>query len=108
MSDSYHEELPFWRKYIFSRDHKIIGIQFLFSGMFFALVGGGLAMLVRTKLAWPTSSIPFGEAIFGWPGGVMGDQFYNMAFTMHASVMIFLVIIPGIPALGNFALPIML
>ena len=98
-----------WRKYVFSRDHKIIGLQFLFSGILWALIGGGLAMLVRTKIAWPTAAIPGGESIFGWPKGVMDDQFYNMAFTMHASIMIFLVIIPTLAgAFGNFLIPLMI
>ena len=48
-----HPEFGFLRKYIFSEDHKIIGIQFLFSGIIFLFIGGGLALLVRTQLGWP-------------------------------------------------------
>ena len=48
-----HPELGFLRKYIFSEDHKIIGIQFLFSGLIFFLIGGILALLVRIQLGWP-------------------------------------------------------
>ena len=45
-----HPELGFLRKYIFSEDHKIIGIQFLFSGLIFLFIGGALALLVRIQL----------------------------------------------------------
>ena len=47
-----HPELGFLRKYIFSEDHKIIGIQFLFSGLIFLFIGGTLALLVRLQLGW--------------------------------------------------------
>ena len=48
-----HEEMGFLKKYIFSTDHKIIGIQFLFLGLLFIVLGGLLAMLIRWELAWP-------------------------------------------------------
>src|SRR4051812_19412444 len=90
-----HPELSFLRKYIFSEDHKIIGIQFLFSGLIMLLLGGGLALLVRMQLGWPTATIPYLGRWFpaSW-GERMSPDFYNMAFSMHASVMIFFVIIP--------------
>src|SRR5258705_13818412 len=46
-------ELPFVGRYVFSTDHKVIGIQFLFIGLLFMVLGGLLAMLVRWQLAWP-------------------------------------------------------
>ncbi|HEX3449682.1 MAG TPA: hypothetical protein VHS97_15615, partial [Isosphaeraceae bacterium] len=48
----------FLTKYVFSTDHKIIGIQFLFSGLIFMVLGGLLAMAVRWQLAWPWSPVP--------------------------------------------------
>src|SRR4051794_33178838 len=48
-----HHDPGFLRKYIFSIDHKIIGIQFLFLGLMFMVVGGLLAMLIRWQMAWP-------------------------------------------------------
>jgi len=42
-----HEELSFWRKYIFATDHKMIGRQFLFLGLFMMVLGGLLALLIR-------------------------------------------------------------
>jgi cytochrome c oxidase subunit I len=105
-----HPELGFLRKYIFSEDHKIIGIQFLFSGLIFFLIGGILALLVRIQLAWPTGTIPVIGRWFppSW-GERMSPDFYNMAFSMHASVMIFFVIIPLLTgAFGNFLIPLMI
>jgi cytochrome c oxidase subunit I len=106
-----HHEMGFLRKYIFSEDHKIIGIQFLFSSIIFFLLGGILALLVRTQLAWPHAQIPilskwWGE---GSAGMRMSPDFYNMLFTMHATIMIFFVIIPLLTgAFGNFLIPLMI
>src|ERR1041385_2845460 len=100
-----HHELSFIRKYIFSEDHKIIGIQFLFSSIIFLLPGGILALLVRIQLAWPHAEIPIiAKWLFaGSAGHVMPPSFYNMLFSMHATIMIFLVIIPVLAgAFGNF------
>src|SRR5947208_13675775 len=91
-----HPELGFLRKYVFSTDHKIIGIQFLFSGLIFLFIGGALAMLVRIQLGWPGANVPILSSYLypkHW-GGRMDPAFYNMLFSMHASVMIFFVIIP--------------
>lgn len=102
----------FLTKYIFSTDHKVIGIQFLFSGLFCFVVGGLLALAVRWQLAWPWSSVPilsqWMEPIWQ-TGGVMPPEFYNKLFTMHATIMIFFVIIPLLSgAFGNFLIPLMI
>src|SRR5713101_3546929 len=105
-----HPEMGFVRKYIFSTDHKIIGIQFLFSGLIFLFIGGGLAMLVRIQLGWPGAQVPILSALFpaSW-GQRMDPAFYNMLFSMHASVMIFFVIIPLLTgSFGNFLIPLMI
>lgn len=106
-----HHELSFLRKYIFSEDHKIIGIQFIFSGLIFLIIGGILALLVRIQLAWPHVDIPI---IGSWLwGGSTGRQMplgtYNMLFSMHATIMIFFVIIPLLTGgFGNFTIPLMI
>jgi cytochrome c oxidase subunit 1 len=103
-----HHELGFLRKYIFSEDHKIIGIQFIFSGLIFFLIGGTLAMLVRLQLGWPTGTIPVIGRWFptSW-GERMSPDFYNMIFSMHATIMIFFVIIPLLTGgFGNFLIPL--
>jgi cytochrome c oxidase subunit 1 len=105
-----HAELGFLRKYIFSEDHKIIGIQFLFSGLIFLFVGGALALMVRLQVAWPAGTLPVVGRWFpaSW-GERMSPEFYNMLFTMHATVMIFFVIIPWLTgAFGNFLIPLMI
>jgi cytochrome c oxidase subunit 1 len=105
-----HPELSFLRKYIFSEDHKIIGIQFMFSGIIFLFIGGLLALIARVQIAWPTGSIPHIGRWFpiSW-GERMSPEFYTMAFSMHATVMIFFVIIPFLTgAFGNFLIPLMI
>ncbi|MBI1914405.1 MAG: cbb3-type cytochrome c oxidase subunit I [Planctomycetes bacterium] len=105
-----HPELSFIRKYIFSEDHKIIGIQFLFSGLIFFLIGGTLALMVRIQIAWPNNNIPILSKLFpvSW-GQRMDPAFYNMLFSMHATIMIFFVIIPLLGgAFGNFLIPLMI
>ncbi len=103
-----HHELGFIKKYVFSTDHKIIGIQFLFTTLFMLMVGGALALAVRFQLAWPWTTMPIiGKWLFGAQGGQISPEFYTMLFTMHASVMIFLVIIPILAgAFGNFLIPL--
>ena len=104
-----HPELTFTNKYLFSTDHKIIGLQFLFTSIIFLGVGGILALLVRIQLAWPHAEIPILRNWFVDNGGRMPESFYNMLFSMHASVMIFFVIIPLLTgAFGNFTIPLMI
>ncbi|MBI5083391.1 MAG: cytochrome c oxidase subunit I [Acidobacteria bacterium] len=77
-------------------DHKRIGLMYMWSVLFFFLVGGLLALLIRLELLTPKQTI-------------MTAEQYNRLFTLHGAVMVFLVIIPAIPAaLGNFALPLLL
>jgi cytochrome c oxidase subunit 1 len=77
-------------------DHKKIGIMYIISTFIFFLIGGLAALLVRTQLALPESP-PF------------PDDTYNQIFTIHASVMIFLFIIPfGVGGLGNYLVPLMI
>ena len=102
--------LAFLRTYVFSIDHKVIGIQFLFSTLLWFVVGGLLALAVRWQLAWPWSDMPvIGRMLFSAQGGQISPEFYTMLVTMHASVMIFFVIIPILAgAFGNFLIPLMI
>ncbi len=103
-------KLSFVRKYIFSTDHKMIGIQFLFTTLCFFFVGGLLALLLRWQLAFPGKPVPVLGQLFPqnmMVGGVMLPEFYASLFTMHASVMIFFAIIPIlVGAFGNFVVPL--
>ncbi len=110
---AHHEhELSFVRKYVFSTDHKIIGIQFLITTLMMLLLGGSLALAVRWQLAFPWEYLPIlGRLIpeFAVQSGQISAEFYTMLFTMHATVMIFLVIIPILAgAFGNFLIPLMI
>src|SRR3954468_2208832 len=109
-----HHELPFWRKYIISTDHKVIGIQYGITGLIFLFFGFSLMMLMRWQLAYPGQSIPLLgnmlERMFG-PGavenGVMKPEFYNSLGAMHGTIMIFLGIVPiAFAAFGNFVVPL--
>ena len=105
-----HHELTFIQKYVFSTDHKMIGVQFLVTTMLMMLVGGALALGVRWQLARPWEYMPIlGDLNFARDGGQISPEFYTMLFTMHATVMIFLVIIPILAgAFGNFLIPLMI
>ena len=99
----------FWRKYVFSLDHKVIGNQYLF----YALRCSSSAACWRCSCAGssrgPASRSPFMGKLFpeGMPNGQMLPEFYNKLFTMHATIMIFFVIIPLLTgAFGNFVIPL--
>ena len=85
-----------WRDYFrVNTDHKVIGMQYLVTTTFFLIAGGLLAMLVRAELAKP------GMQFFD-------NQTYNGLFSVHASLMIFLFVIPAFAGLANFVVPLML
>jgi len=110
MSHEAHHDLPFWRKYIFSVDHKVIGIQYGLTSLVFLLIGFTLMMIMRWQLAYPEQPLP---VIGGWfgeermPGGVMLPEFYNQLGAMHGTIMVFLGVVPlAVGAFGNFVLPL--
>lgn len=106
---SHPHELSFIRAYVFSEDHKIIGLQFFFSGLIFFAIGGLLALALRWQLAWPWSQVPILSRAFHLSAGQMPPEFYTMLFSMHGTVMIFFVIIPMLnSAFGNYLLPLMI
>jgi cytochrome c oxidase subunit I len=85
-----------WRDYFrVNTDHKVIGMQYLVTTIVFFLIAGMLAMLVRAELAKP------GMQFFD-------NQTYNGLFSVHASLMIFLFVIPAFAGLANFVVPLML
>ena len=85
-----------FHSWVYTLDHKRIGVLYICTTLAFFLVGGLLAMLLRLKLLVP------GPALFS-------DHTYNVLFTMHGAMMIFLFIIPAIPSsLGNFFIPLLI
>lgn len=107
---AHHEPLGFWRKYVFSTDHKTIGIQYAVTAMAFLLFGFGLMMLMRWQLAFPGRPIPLIGWLFGdarAPGGSMLPEFYNELGAMHGTIMVFLGIVPlAVGGFGNYVLPL--
>ena len=107
--DSSHSA-SFWRKYVFSIDHKWIGIQYGITGLLFLLFGFCLMLLMRWQLAYPERPLPFFGAWFGelrMPEGVMLPEFYNQLGAMHGTIMIFLGVVPlAVGAFGNYFVPL--
>jgi cytochrome c oxidase subunit 1 len=105
-----HEELGFWRKYVFSLDHKVIGIQYAVTGMLFLLFGFTLMMIMRWQMAYPGKAIPIIGGLLGVanaPGGIMLPEFYNQLGAMHGTIMVFMGVVPlAVGGFGNFVLPL--
>ena len=116
MSDETHEavhrhEAPtsFIRKYIFSLDHKVIGIQYIILALAAVLVGMTMSVLMRLNLSWPGTSWPILGTLFptGAPGGIMNPDFYLSLVTMHGTIMVFFVLTTAPQGgFGNYFLPI--
>lgn len=105
----HHEPQSFWRRYIFSTDHKIIAIQYLLTSLIMAAVGGFLAMLMRVQLGWPGKEWPLLEAIMpnAFKGGQMDPDFYYGAITMHGTIMVFFFLTTALSGgFANFLIPL--
>ena len=100
----------FLTKYIFSTDHKVIGKQFIWLGIFFLFFGGYLSMLMRWQLAYPEQAVPWWLSwgiFFKDAGGIIDPDTYNQLFTMHGTIMIFWAVTPIlIGGFGNFLIPL--
>ncbi len=99
----------FFRGYVFSTDHRVIGLQYLMTSMAMALVGGLLALVVRLQIAWPDHNFGVLSKVLpgGFDEGVMKPEFYAALFTMHGTIMIFFVLSAAlIGGFGNFILPL--
>src|SRR3954463_3404852 len=92
-----HPTAPAYRsalyEWVTTTDHKKIGILYLINSLVFFFAGGILALVVRAELAQPGLQL-------------LSEDFYNQAFTMHASFMLFLFIIPILAGFGNYAVPL--
>ena len=95
-SGAHAHEAPqgFLRRYVFSLDHKVIGLQYLLTAMFMALIGGGLSALIRYQVAWPETAVVSPEA-------------YLAVVTMHGTIMVFFVVsLALVSGFGNFLIPL--
>ena len=96
-------------KYIFSLDHKVIGIQYFLLALFSVAVGMTLSIFIRINLVWPGTEIPILGTLFpvGAPEGVMTPEFYLSFLTMHGTIMVFFVLTTAPQGgFGNYFLPI--
>ena len=97
------------RRYIFSQDHKVIGLQYFLTALFVSLVAGALAMLIRMQLAWPDATWPTLQWLLpnGFTGGIMKPEFYLSMVTMHGTLMVFFVISYALlGGFGNYLIPL--
>ena len=102
-ADHHHKE-TFLSKYVFSMDHKMISKQFLITGIIMGVLGMAMSILFRLQLAWPDSSFPILEWLFGskWaPDGKLDAGFYMGLVTIHGTIMVFYVLTAGLS--GTFA-----
>ena len=108
MSDNHHHEENFIQKYVFSVDHKVIGLQYGVTSLLFLLFGFLLMAVMRYQLAYPETVIPYiGEWFFSESGGVMLPENYNTLGAMHGTIMIFLGVVPlAVGAFGNYLVPL--
>lgn len=102
--------MGYWRKHIFSTDHKIISLQYGFTSLFFMFFAFCLVLLMRWQLAYPGTALPLIGNLFGennMPGGIMLPQFYNQLGAMHGTMMVFLGVVPlAFAAFGNYLIPL--
>mgnify|MGYP001820216400 FL=1 len=105
-----HHELPFWQRYVFSQDHKVIGLQYGFTALCFLLFGFSLMLIMRWQLAYPGQPVPIIGGLLGSanaPGGIMLPEFYNQLGAMHGTIMVFLAVVPLlVGAYGNYLVPL--
>ncbi|HAK70800.1 MAG TPA: cytochrome c oxidase subunit I [Cryomorphaceae bacterium] len=104
-----HHKETFVSKYIFSLDHKMIGKQFLITGMIMGIIGVMMSMLFRLELAYPEQSFPILEFFLGkWaPDGVMDPNIYLALVTIHGTIMVFFVLTAGLSGtFSNLLIPL--
>lgn len=107
--DHEHHKQTFITKYVFSQDHKTIAKQFMFTGIFMAMVGLFMSLIFRLQLAFPDAEMPWLESIIGkWgEGGKLDPNFYLALVTMHGTIMVFFVLTAGLSGtFSNFLIPL--
>lgn len=111
--EAHHEEAGFWSKYIFSTDHKVIGIQYGLTALCFLFFGFCLMLMMRWQIAHPGQPVPLvGPLLESTLGsmavkGVVSPDLYNSFGAMHGTIMVFLAIVPlAFAAFGNYIVPL--
>jgi cytochrome c oxidase subunit I len=97
----HHGPQSIWSKYVFSTDHKVIGMQYMFTGLAMGIIGAFFSYVFRMQMAFPGHHVPF--------FGVVSPAEYNSLITNHGTIMIFWLAMPVlIAAFGNFLIPLMI
>jgi cytochrome c oxidase subunit 1 len=108
--DHHEHSSSFVTKYLFTTDHKMIGKQFLVTGMFWAIIGGFLSVLFRLQLGFPDMDMTFLKPMLGgWINetGQLDPNFYLALVTMHGTIMVFFVLTAGLSGtFANFLIPL--
>lgn len=105
----HHHKETFLTKYLFSQDHKMIGKQFLITGMIMGTIGMMMSVLFRLQLAWPEKSFGILSVFLGkWaPEGVMDPNMYLALVTIHGTIMVFFVLTAGLSGtFSNLLIPL--
>jgi cytochrome c oxidase subunit 1 len=97
-------------KLLYSTDHKVIGLLYGFTSLFFLLVGFILVIIIRWQIAFPGEPVPHIGGLLGEanaPGGIVLPEFYNQLGAMHGTIMVFLGVVPlAFAAFGNYLIPL--
>ena len=108
--DHHEHSSSFVSKYLFTTDHKMIGKQFLVTGIFWAIIGGFLSVLFRLQLGFPDMDMTFLKPLLGgWinENGQLDPNFYLALVTMHGTIMVFFVLTAGLSGtFANFLIPL--
>jgi len=118
--EEHHHDPGFWQKYIFSCDHKMIGLQYGITALLFLLFGFFLMLMMRWQIAYPGQAMPvvgellhrmLGDEMIGKDAlgrvGMMLPDLYNSFGAMHGTIMVFLAIVPlAFAAFGNYVVPL--
>ena len=100
---------PWIRRYVFSTDHKWIGIQYGITALLVLLFGFSLMLLMRLQLGWPGQAFSIMKVLGSTraPGGILLPEAYNQLGAMHGTIMVFLAIVPlAVGAFGNYFVPL--
>jgi cytochrome c oxidase subunit 1 len=119
--EAHHEDTGFWRSYVFSTDHKIIGIQYGVTALCFLCFGFLLMLMMRWQIAHPGWVVPIvgpllkflgvvpGKDLNGIFGYAITPDLYNSFGAMHGTIMVFMAIVPlAFAAFGNYVVPLMI
>src|ERR1700683_4603322 len=106
---AHHAPQGFIRKYVFSLDHKVIGIQYYFLALFSVLIGMSLSLLMRYHMVHPDAKVAWCAKLWATAaqGGIMTPELYLSLMTMHCTIMVFFVLTTAPQSeIGNYSLPV--